>query len=215
MKTFLHYTKEKELDEGFLTDLAREGAKRAGSGLLKAGKFLGKKALTVGRGVAVGVAKGAWEGLKDTSGTARGALGAGVQAGREAYKKGEEILDTTKCKAQAAISSRTSRENREKRQDEIETLQKEISTGHQHFSDRGRVAKVLRRDASGNRNPVALTPEEIDQRKRDLADAHKEHPLLSKLESEEAALKNKKCGVKSTVSRFAGLTGDENYERMK
>ena len=219
MKTFLHYTKEKELDEGFLTDLGREAARRAPGAIVGAAKKVGgtivKKGLPLARGVVAGAAAGAWSAMKSTDGKMRDAPGAALSAGKEAYKKGKDILDTTKCKAQAAMSTRSSRENREKREDEIDTLNKEINTGLQHYSDRGRIVPVTRKDSTGRRVPVQLSPEEIEQRRRDLRDAQKEHPLLSKLEGEEAQLKNKKCGVGSTVARFVGLRGDEDYERLK
>jgi hypothetical protein len=222
MKTFLHYTKEKELDEGFLGDLGREAINRAPGAIKSVGKMamnvggkIVKKGLPLARGVVAGAAAGAWSAMKSTDGKMTDAPGAALAAGKEAYKKGKDILDTTKCKAQAALSSRSSRENKEKREIELDTLNKEINTGLQHYSDRGRVVPVTRKDSTGKRDTVKLSPEEIEQRRTELRDAQKEHPLLSKLEGEEAQLKNKKCSVGSTVARFAGLRGDENYERLK
>ena len=220
MKTFLHYTKEKELDEAFFKNLGKRlnsagssimaGANRARSAatntagaVRRAGSSsIGSTLLSAARGVAVTA-------FKSASGER---LGGAIKGGVNAAKSGKRILNTTACEAGAARASSDARKGSQQRELEMKILEKEISTGNRHYSRGGSVVEVLVKDSSGKKVPEKLSAEEVQQAEEALKDTKKEHPLVTKLDNEDATLKRKKCSFKGVASRFIGVNNDEDYQ---
>ena len=142
MKTFLHYTKEKELEEGFLSDLGREAASRTGKAAKRAITSVGNSALASGKkfakklpgrllALAKGVGAGAVSALSATDGKMRDAVGAGIGA----YKgERQRQADKFKGKVSVAQTKLDCQKSIRERQVEVTDLQLEISTAQRRIS---------------------------------------------------------------------------------
>jgi len=142
MKTFLHYTKEKELDEGFLGDLGREAASRTASAAKKASTSVGNSALASGKkfakklpgrllALAKGVGAGAVSALSATDGKMRDAVGAGIGA----YKaERQRQSDKFKGKVSVAQTKLDCQKSVRERQIEVTDLQLEIGAAQRRIS---------------------------------------------------------------------------------
>ena len=136
MKTFLHYTKEKELDEAFFKNLAdsiRSGARSVGSAatntagaVRRAGSSsIGSKILAGAKGVAVTA-------FKSASGER---LGDAIKGGADAYRGArEKQMNKFKGKVSVAQLKLDCQKSIRDRQIEITDLKLDISTAQRRIS---------------------------------------------------------------------------------